>query len=116
MVTVPQPAGFGVRRREMPDRPHAFEVTVSGDVDSATAAVLDAELDALIAADARLVVLDLSAVTFLDSSGLRSIVRAGAALAERDGRLTCAGLSGAATKVLEITGLLEHLREGAPAP
>jgi anti-anti-sigma factor len=100
----------------VPDRPHAFEVTLSGEVDSETSAMLDAELDAVIGADARFVVLDLSAVTFLDSSGLRSIVRARNALAERDGRLTCAGLSAAAAKVLEISGLLEHLRDRAPGP
>jgi anti-anti-sigma regulatory factor len=93
------PAAFDVQRREVADRPHAFEVTVAGEVDSATVGGLDA-----------------SAVTFLDSSGLRAIVRAGNALAERDGRLTCAGLSGAATKVLEISGLLEQLRDRAPAP
>ena len=104
--------GLGVQPRAVPDRPHAFEVTVAGEVDVETSSALDAQFDALIGADARFIVLDLSGVTFLDSSGLRSIVRAANALAEREGRLTCAGLSGAAAKVLEISGLLEHLRDG----
>jgi anti-sigma B factor antagonist len=74
--------------------------------------MLDVELEALIDADARLLVLDLSDVTFIDSSGLRTIVRARNALLARDGRLTCSGLSAAAAKVLEISGLLEQLRHG----
>jgi anti-anti-sigma factor len=106
---------LGICRRRCNDRPHAFEVGVSGEIDSGTVQALDREFDAVIEADARFVVLDLRGVTFLDSSGLRSIVRASNELAGRDGRLTCAGLSGAAARVLEISGLLKHLAErGAP--
>jgi anti-sigma B factor antagonist len=111
------PAGqppFDVQHRRLDERPHAFEITVTGDIDMSSAAALDEVLDDVLDAGASFVVLDLSAVSFLDSSGLRSIVRASRALAERDGQLTCAGLSGAASRVLEISGLLEHLRAEAP--
>jgi anti-anti-sigma factor len=103
---------FGVRPRPLDDRPHAYEVTISGEVDIVAAAEIDRELDALVAAGATFIVLDLGAVTFLDSSGIRSVVRAARVVGDSGGRLTCSGLSGAATRVLEISGLLEHLRDG----
>jgi anti-sigma B factor antagonist len=104
---------FGFQPRALDDRPHAYEVMIAGELDVEAAGSLDRELDALIAAGARFIVLDLGGVTFLDSSGIRSVVRAARAVADRGGRLTCAGLSGAASRVLEISGLLEHLRDGA---
>jgi anti-anti-sigma factor len=107
-------SSFDVRQQATEGDPHAFQLTVSGDVDVCTAPALDGELDAVIAAGARLVVLDLTDVTFLDSTGLRSIVRAARELAARDGRLTCAGLSSAARRVLEISGLLAELTEPGP--
>ena len=108
--------GFGVLQRALDDRPHAYEVTISGEIDVDAAAAIDTELDALIAAGARFIVLDLGAVTFLDSSGIRSVVRAARAVGDRGGRLTCTGLSGAASRVLEISGLLDHLRDGDERP
>ena len=105
---------FDVRQQAVEGRPNAFQLTVSGDVDISTSPALDDALDELIAADARLVVLDLADVTFLDSTGLRSIMRASRALAERDGRLTCAGLSSPARRVMEISGLLPELTEAGP--
>jgi anti-anti-sigma factor len=102
---------FGFAGRVVDGRPHAYEVTLTGEINIDVAPTIDRELDALIAADARFVVLDLSDVSFLDSSGIRSIVRAARTLSERDGRLTCRGLSGAAGRVLEVSGLLEHLRD-----
>jgi anti-anti-sigma factor len=65
--------------------------------------------DEVLALGAHLVTLDLTDVAFLDSSGLRSIVRASNLLAEHDGRLVVAGLSGAAQRVLEISGLIDRL-------
>jgi len=106
-----QPA-FDVQPRALDDRPHAYEITIAGEIDLDAAVVIDRELDALIGTGARFIVLDLGAVTFLDSSGIRSIVRAARAVGDRDGRLTCVGLSGAASRVLEISGLLEQLRDG----
>ena len=111
MASVAGVGEFDIQHDAIDDRPHAFRVRLRGDVDISTVAAFDAAIDALVADGARFVVLDLSAVSFVDSTGLRSIVRASRTLAERDGRLTCAGLSGAAAQVLEITGLLEGLRD-----
>ena len=112
----PSTPAFGVSPRALDDRPHAYEVTITGEIDVDASAAIDTELDALIAAGARFIVLDLGAVTFLDSSGIRSVVRAARAVDDRGGRLTCTGLSGAAGRVLEISGLLDHLRDGEARP
>lgn len=93
------------------DGPHAWRLEVTGDLDASTIDAFDTTMDEVIAAGGRLIVLDLSAIGFLDSTGLRGIVRASNLLAEHDGRLTVAGLSGAAERVLELTGLLERLRD-----
>ena len=90
---------------------HAWRLDVTGDLDGSTVEMFDATIDDVIGRDGRLVVLDLTDVSFLDSSGLRSIMRASNLLAERDGRLTLAGLSGAAKRVLEVTGLLDRIRD-----
>jgi anti-sigma B factor antagonist len=97
------------------DEPHAWQLGVSGDLDVSTVDRFNLAVDDVISRDGRLILLDLTAVTFVDSTGLRGIVRASSLLAERDGRLTVTGLSGAAQRVLELTGLLERLRDPRPA-
>jgi anti-sigma B factor antagonist len=108
-------SSFAVTPEPVVDEAHAWLLTVTGELDVHTVvAFADAVAD-VIARGARLVTLDLSAVTFLDSSGLRGIIHASHDVAARDGHLTVAGLSGAAQRVLELTGLLEQLRESPPA-
>jgi anti-sigma B factor antagonist len=92
------------------DGPHAWRLTVTGDLDASTTEAFDETMDDVVAGGGRLVVLDLAGVGFLDSTGLRAIVRASNTLAAKDGRLTVAGLSGAAERVLELTGVLERLK------
>lgn len=98
--TVDQPAD------EAP--PHAYRVTVKGELDLDNAAVLAAHLDAIISNGATLVTLDAADVSFMDSTGLRTIVVAGNKLSARGGQLLIQGVSGAAQRVLEITGLLQR--------
>jgi anti-anti-sigma factor len=102
---------FAVSHERGVDGSHAWLMTIAGGLDAATAPPLDDAFDEVLAAGGRLVTLDLTDVSFLDSTGLRSIVRASNLLAEHDGRLVVTGLSGAAQRVLEISGLLEHLAE-----
>jgi len=97
-----------VRQAEEPD---AWVLEVAGDLDASTIEAFDAAIDEVIGNGARMLVLDLTDVEFLDSTGLRGIVRASNLLGELDGRLTVAGLSGAAERVLELTGILERLRD-----
>ena len=106
---------FAVSPEQGADDVHAWLVTISGDLDSEAVEPFDQAFDEVLAHGARLVTLDLSDVSFLDSTGLRSIVRAANRLADQDGRLTVAGLSGAAQRVLEITGLIDRLSDGSGA-
>ena len=88
----------------------AWKVVARGELDVATADQLARTLEPVIEGGATLVVLDLSDVTFLDSSGLRTIVRGATALEDQGGRLVVDGASPAVSRVLEVTGLLERLR------
>jgi anti-sigma B factor antagonist len=88
----------------------AWRVVARGELDVATADRLAQTLEPVIEGGATLVVLDLSDVTFLDSSGLRTIVRGATALEDHGGRLVVDGASPAVSRVLEVTGLLERLR------
>ncbi len=53
-------------------------------------------------------VVDMSQVTFLDSTGIRELIVAERALEYGGGRLVVRGASGVVRRVLEVTGVLEH--------
>lgn len=93
----------------------AWVVAPRGDLDIGSAGQLDDELGVVIEQGASIVVLDLADVHFLDSSGLRVILRRARELEDQGGRLLLEHASAATERVLEITGTLEHLR-GEPAP
>jgi anti-anti-sigma factor len=101
-------------RVEIEESPHAWSVVVRGEVDIGSAAQLEAVLDEVIDKGARLVVLELEHVDFLDSSGLRVILSAADELRDRDGSLVIGGASTAVLSVLEITGVIDRLRSSAP--
>jgi anti-anti-sigma factor len=90
------------------DHEHGWLLKARGDLDLDSADRLYEGIAALAEHHATLVVLDLIDVEFLDSTGLRAIVKAGDLLKERGGQLIIDGMSGAAKRVLEITSLLEH--------
>jgi anti-sigma B factor antagonist len=92
---------------------HGFRMSVTGELDAATAPQLAAALQALIDDGATVIVLDAAHVEFVDSTGLRSIIHAGNQLADAGGRLLIEGMSGAVQRVLEVSGLIEHYRDGA---
>jgi anti-anti-sigma factor len=74
-------------------------VRVEGDLDMATAASFDETVDST-ASDSHLAI-DLSACTFLDSSGMRAI----AAAAKRHPRVSIVATDPGILRVLEITAL-----------
>ncbi len=69
--------------------PSGLAITVSGELDIATAPALRDRLDAAIEAGTHRLVIDLSALTFLDSVALATIVHAKQRLPE-DGRMALA--------------------------
>ncbi|MDQ1481155.1 MAG: hypothetical protein QOI44_2016 [Actinomycetota bacterium] len=89
----------------------AWSVVVRGEIDMQTAEKLEGVLDDVIAKGARLVTLDLEQVDFLDSSGLRVILGASNKLADQEGQLLLEGASSAVERVLELTGVIERLRQ-----
>jgi anti-anti-sigma factor len=84
----------------------AVTVTVSGDVDLAAADTLWSVLDEYVHAGADVVV-DCSRVAFLDSMGLRTLIRAQHKAAASGARLTLAAPSEAVLRVLQLAGVAD---------
>ena len=81
-------------------------VTLRGEIDAFTAPSLRDDLRQLVEErGARLVVVDLEAVTFLDSSALGALVGVFRRLRERDGQLRIVEPRAAASRIFELTGL-----------
>jgi anti-sigma B factor antagonist len=85
---------------------------VKGEIDVATAPELRRQLEELADSDPSTLTLDMSGVTFIDSSGLGVLVGFLQHLREqnRDEVFVLAGLPGPARKVFDITGLGDHFR------
>lgn len=102
----------------------AFHVQVSHGRDAATVRVageLDlagsSELEDLVIAcgrNGRPVLLDLTGTTFIDSAGIRVLVRSMWALQGAGSRLTLVAASPMAENILRITGILDVLKDPAP--
>src|SRR3954469_25190995 len=78
---------------------------LAGEIDSYTAPDLAARL----ALDPPVEVVDLTGVTFIDSSGLRVLVEAHQTRAANGSRLVLRAPSAAVQRLLEISGLAGHL-------
>jgi anti-anti-sigma factor len=85
-------------------------VVASGEVDLASAEALERETTAaLVQAETAEVVVDLSGVTFLDSSGISALVKQ-RRLADEHGKLMrISGARGTVRDVLRLTGVWQHL-------
>lgn len=82
-----------------------YLITVSGEVDLATSPELDTEIIAAIDSGATSVVIDLTDVSFMDSSGLGVIVRALKRCREAENDLDLVITNERVLKVFGITGL-----------
>lgn len=79
-------------------------VMLSGEADTTTAALLREMLEAQLDTGARLVTVDASGLSFLDSASLRVLVLAARVLQERHGTLVFARPQPLVARMLEITG------------
>jgi anti-anti-sigma factor len=79
-------------------------VVLSGEADPTTAAVLREMLAAQLDTGARLVTVDASGLSFLDSASVRVLVLAARALQGRHGRLVLARPQPIVARLMEITG------------
>jgi anti-sigma B factor antagonist len=103
------PAPQGLRCHIEPDRERVV-VRAVGEVDLATVGLLDAPLTELRASGFTQIAIDLRAVTFMDSTGLRLLVR-WRRRAQEDGFDLQIDVDpdGPVHRVLELTGLLDVL-------
>jgi anti-sigma B factor antagonist len=105
MASCPEPyppSEVTVQRRDA-----AAIVTVSGELDLCTVP----ELSRIVAeeGDARLLILDLNAVTFIDSTGMRVLIEADRACANSGARLVVLTGDGPVRRVLDLCKLADRL-------
>jgi anti-anti-sigma factor len=85
----------------------AAGVAIAGEVDMATAHVLEASLDRAIRASAGAFVIDFCDVTFMDSSGVNVLLRARALLGREDRDVVLICPPGGVLHVLEVIGVAD---------
>jgi anti-anti-sigma factor len=84
-------------------------LSVRGEIDMATAGVLQDAIDRARESGRREIWADLTEVTFMDSSGLNALVRADHDCAANHVRLTVICPPGPVHRTLELTGLIREL-------
>jgi anti-anti-sigma factor len=84
-------------------------VSIAGELDLASADRLERELQRVEATDALTIILDLSGLTFIDSTGLRVILRAHARSRADSNRLALLRGPTAVQRLFELCGVLELL-------
>ena len=90
-------------------RGDAHHVAPVGELDIATSELLDHELRAVQDSDAATIVLDLSGLTFMDSTGLRVVLDANERCGGEGGRLRVIAGAPAVERLLDIVGLRQRL-------
>ncbi len=87
----------------------SLRLVLTGELDIATAPLLDAALEQAEARSPALVLLDLAGVPFIDSSGLRSLIRAADRAAVDGGRLAITGAGPQVRRLFELSGARARL-------
>lgn len=85
----------------------AWVVSAAGELDGATAGLLRAAVDRALDVLPAAVVVDLSAVTFIDSAGVRAVLDRRSVIRALDSRLHVVAGAEQVRAVLELSGLLE---------
>lgn len=101
---------------EIDDRGDAITVTVTGEIDISNAAAVEGRLIALEEGRPTSLVLDLRAVTFIDSTGLSLLINADRRARKADRRLTIVAGEGSVERTLRTVGLHERLDLAREAP
>jgi anti-sigma B factor antagonist len=90
--------------------PAALRAIVSGEIDFASAPAMQARVIAACERErSNSLILDLTAVEFMDSSGLRVLLHLQRELSEDRGALVLLGPTAEVYKILKLTGLDQHL-------
>ena len=85
-------------------------LVASGEIDASSARTFETAAQQALLEKPDAIEIDLSNVEFIDSSGLRAIVALSNRAREQRIPATVNGLSSAARRVLEVTGLIDSLR------
>jgi len=94
---------------ESEQRDGLVHVSLRGELDLSTVGKVDDELQNVEGSGPRVVLLDLSSLTFLDSTGLRCVVRADERARDEGRRLVVVKGPEAVQRVFEITRLQERI-------
>ena len=108
-VPAPPPTAGPPLDVEVESTPYGALVAIEGELDLATVPRVRAALAAEPVASAGAVVIDLTGVTFMDSTGLATLAGFERELAAHGGRLALACPEGPARLLLDVTGLAEQL-------
>ena len=95
------PCAYAVEARETPAGD--LVLTLEGEFDLAAVPVVREHLEVAADAGARVVVLDMGEVAFVDSSALRELLRADGTLRARGGALVLAAVPATAVRLFELT-------------
>ncbi len=90
--------------------PGVVLVRLSGEIDIATTELASASIRAAVAPPARLVLIDVSAVTFCSSAGLGNLVEARNLAGQHDITLALVGVGRPVDRPLSVTGLGSQFR------
>jgi anti-sigma B factor antagonist len=85
-------------------------LVANGEIDASSANTFEAAANQALAEAPTAIEIDLADVGFIDSSGLRAIISLSNRAKEQRVEISVTGLSAAARRVLEITGLIDTLR------
>ena len=107
-MTAEDDASFTIEvvHEEVDGQPVA-ELRLHGELDTFASARFDETLEEIVTAGAKSIVIDIEAVSFIDSSGLRSLVRARQRFPAADA-FALRNPQPVAVRLLEITGLHDH--------
>jgi anti-sigma B factor antagonist len=94
---------------EVRDRDRAVVVGVTGELDLASSPALEQELETGAASDAEVVIVDLRALEFMDSTGLSVLVRANERAAEQGKRFAVVRGAQQVERLLSLTGVADRL-------
>jgi anti-sigma B factor antagonist len=100
-------SGLTVRDVGSPDR---HRLLLAGELDIASAPILEAAIEGLCENGTGTIVLDLSQLTFMDSTGLRAVLAADRLCNGNGHGLSLAGANGAVQRLFELTGVTGALR------
>ena len=96
-------------RVEVQNHGRAAIITVSGELDLASSPALQEELDRLAASDSELLIIDLRALDFMDSTGLSVLVRAHQRSEEQGRQLAMVKGPQQVQRLLSLTGVGDRL-------